>query len=197
MLVGVRMEEAVSDPEEAPVKGANFWIRLVAHSIDIVIVFMFACLLTIPLVMRVMNGGSSEITIPIWLEIPINISLIAILVVMWRFWQTTPGKRIFELKIVDSKTGGRPGWGRLIVRYFGYLIAMLPIVPFKLIWPSYGDMLVVGSAPEGITAWFVGLPVGIGFLWILVDPRNRGWHDLMSRTVTISGKFGPSQSESD
>ena len=33
---------------------------------------------------------------------------------------------LLKLKIVDAETGGKPGIIRCIVRYFGYLIAMLP-----------------------------------------------------------------------
>tara|TARA_R110002096_G_scaffold24760_6_gene77935 strand:- start:10261 stop:10833 length:573 start_codon:yes stop_codon:yes gene_type:complete len=185
------MDAAESKSEEPPlVKGANFWIRLIAHSIDLAIVMMVACAALVPLSMRVLNqGGTGDLSIPWWIEIPIDLALIALVVAMWHHWQTTPGKRIFELKIVDSKTGGRPSWGRLIVRYLGYVVAMLPIIPFKLIWPGMESQLLIGTMPEGIMAWFIGLPLGIGFLWILIDPRNRGWHDLMSRTVTISTKF--------
>jgi len=33
------------------------------------------------------------------------------------------------------------------------------------------------------TLW---LPVGLGFFWILFDPRNRGWHDILSGTITVA-----------
>lgn len=29
------------------------------------------------------------------------------------------------------------------------------------------------------------LPLGLGFLWILVDKRNQGWHDKLAHTVVI------------
>lgn len=29
------------------------------------------------------------------------------------------------------------------------------------------------------------LPLGLGFLWVLVDKRNQGWHDKLSNTLVI------------
>lgn len=29
------------------------------------------------------------------------------------------------------------------------------------------------------------LPLGLGFLWILIDKRNQGWHDKLSKTLVI------------
>ncbi len=29
------------------------------------------------------------------------------------------------------------------------------------------------------------LPLGLGFIWILIDDRNQGWHDKLSSTIVI------------
>jgi uncharacterized RDD family membrane protein YckC len=29
------------------------------------------------------------------------------------------------------------------------------------------------------------LPLGLGYLWVLWDPRRQGWHDKMARTLVI------------
>jgi uncharacterized RDD family membrane protein YckC len=29
------------------------------------------------------------------------------------------------------------------------------------------------------------LPLGLGFLWVLWDPRRQGWHDKMARTLVV------------
>lgn len=34
------------------------------------------------------------------------------------------------------------------------------------------------------------LPLGLGFLWILWDPRKQGWHDKLARTVVIVRRTG-------
>lgn len=38
-------------------------------------------------------------------------------------------------------------------------------------------------------AYFVSaLPVGLGFIWILFDPRSQGWHDKLAGTVVVAPK---------
>ena len=58
--------------------------------------------------------------------------LAVVVITLWRKKQTTPGKAIFRLKIVDLRDGSRPSLPRLVVRFFGYLVAMVPI-PLPLV----------------------------------------------------------------
>ncbi len=44
----------------------------------------------------------------------------------WRFG-ATPGKVLLELRVVDARSGGRPGLGRCLVRYIGYFLSALPL----------------------------------------------------------------------
>ncbi len=159
------------------------------------IVLVFACVLTIPLVIRVMNQGPDaaagmDLNVPLWLELTVDLALVLAVVLIWRRWQTTPGKRLFQLKIVDSRTGGRPGFGWLVARYLGYLVAILPVIPFRQIAPFLQEDPMIGPLLQGWTGWLVGIPLGFGYLWILIDRRNRGLHDLLSRTVTVQANFG-------
>ena len=36
-----------------------------------------------------------------------------------------------------------------------------------------------------IGMWVAALPVYLGFIWVFIDPRRRGWHDLIAGTVVI------------
>lgn len=36
-----------------------------------------------------------------------------------------------------------------------------------------------------IGMWVSAIPVYLGFIWIFIDPRRRGWHDLIAGTVMI------------
>lgn len=36
-----------------------------------------------------------------------------------------------------------------------------------------------------LTAWISGGCLGLGFLWIALNPHKRGWHDLASRTRIV------------
>jgi uncharacterized RDD family membrane protein YckC len=45
---------------------------------------------------------------------------------------------------------------------------------------DWGDTLRRLAA--ALLSW---LPLGLGFLWILVDPQRRAWHDRLSRTRVV------------
>ena len=45
----------------------------------------------------------------------------------WRRYGATPGKMAVGARIVDAKTGAAPSTGRLVARYVGYLVSMLPL----------------------------------------------------------------------
>ena len=49
------------------------------------------------------------------------------MILFWRKYGATPGKLAIYAKIVDARTGGRPSTGRLIARYFGYLVSIVPL----------------------------------------------------------------------
>ena len=48
-------------------------------------------------------------------------------ILLWRYYQATPGKMIFKATIVDAKTGGKPSLRQLIIRYLGYIISTTPL----------------------------------------------------------------------
>jgi uncharacterized RDD family membrane protein YckC len=184
--------------EENPgtVKGASFWVRATAHLVDVALVTSVMCVLALPLAMRMVLTGTTEIPVWMrWLEIPFDLCFLFGVVVLWKKTQTTPGKKLFGLQIVDARTGGSPGWKQLFLRYFGYLVGFLPILPFRLLGRLVPDLGRLGAPNaglmEGWEGWVFGIPLCWGFLWILVDRRRRGWHDLMSGTLTVLAPRGP------
>ena len=48
-------------------------------------------------------------------------------ILLWKYYQATPGKMIFKATIVDAKTGGKPSLRQLIIRYLGYIISTIPL----------------------------------------------------------------------
>lgn len=49
-----------------------------------------------------------------------------------------------------------------------------------------GARLTWGDALRRLAAALLSwLPLGLGFLWILVDPQRRAWHDRLSRTRVV------------
>ncbi|MEM0969290.1 MAG: RDD family protein [Verrucomicrobiota bacterium] len=170
---------------QSEIRGASFFVRGIAHGLDLALFLIVAGAVMIPFVLRaVQQGGAMDVRLPLWVEIPIDLALAVGIICLWKWTGTTPGKRLFSLEIVDARSGGAPTWGQLIRRYVGYLFAAFPI-PFRMatLWnPELPQTPIVGVLFE---KWYYMFLLGVGFFWILIDPKNRGWHDLMSGTVTI------------
>jgi uncharacterized RDD family membrane protein YckC len=77
---------------------------------------------------------------------------VAYSVVSWAWFGRTPGKALLGLA-VTTRDGSRPGVGRSLLRFLGYLLSSIPL--------------------------------GAGFLWILVDDHRRGWHDHLAGTSVV------------
>lgn len=49
-----------------------------------------------------------------------------------------------------------------------------------------GGRIGLGRAALRFVGYFASaLPAYLGFAWVLVDPRHRGWHDLLARTLVV------------
>jgi uncharacterized RDD family membrane protein YckC len=90
----------------------GFGERLIASVIDSLLVFVVAG----PLVVAGVSGFFVESLLP------------ALAVIFfWRYLGATPGKMAISAKIVDARTGGAPSTGRLVARYFAYIVSSLPL----------------------------------------------------------------------
>jgi len=106
-------------------KYVGFWKRTVAVLIDTFLII----LVTLPILIWVygieylnnehMEKGSFDFII--------NYVFPTIAVILlWKYYQATPGKMIFKATIVDAKTGGKPTLKQWIIRYLGYFVSLLP-----------------------------------------------------------------------
>src|SRR2546421_479749 len=99
----------------------GFWKRFVAFLIDTIIlmVVLAPAMIAIGAWQNIdeMGGPWS------WL---INISIVVITILFWRYRGATPGKMAISAKIVDAATGQAPSTARLVARYFGYILSTLP-----------------------------------------------------------------------
>jgi len=132
----------------------GFWMRLLAFFVDVLVLVVvllplmialygggylsrlggeFAALLTstgdpnadAARVLEVL--GHSNSAIAALLDIKVQIALIVATIVFWRFRGATPGKMLISARIVDAKAYGPPSTGKLIGRYFAYLVSIIPI----------------------------------------------------------------------
>jgi len=106
-------------------KYVGFWKRTVAVLVDTFLII----LVTLPILIWVygieylnnehMEKGSFDFII--------NYVFPTIAVILlWKYYQATPGKMIFKATIVDAKTGGKPTLKQWIIRYLGYFVSLLP-----------------------------------------------------------------------
>jgi uncharacterized RDD family membrane protein YckC len=102
---------------------------------------------------------------------------------------------------------GLSGRGAALIGVFGLLFLVgfvLNLAYFPFFWARSGQtpgmrpfgLYVVRDSDGGrismgqailrlIGMWVAALPVYIGFFWVFIDARRRGWHDLIAGTVVV------------
>jgi uncharacterized RDD family membrane protein YckC len=94
--------------------------------------------------------------------------------------------------------------GRLAMDVIGvFFTATLQVVYFLFFWTVIGQTpgmtlmglevmrrdgtrpTVVSSLIRYVGYWVSAIPLGLGFLWVLVDRRRQCWHDKMSGTFVV------------
>jgi len=116
---------------------AGFWLRVGAALIDTVLVVCLA----IPLI--VWFYGWEELTYgsdvagfrPIRFAIDWLMPAAATLL-FWTFRSATPGKMLLGARIVDARSGGKPSFAQLVVRYLGYFVSVVPFC-LGLLWVAW------------------------------------------------------------
>jgi len=105
----------------------GFWRRFLAYVIDTAII------VTVILVVAVAIYGREYLRLSregqtLLFDIVFQIALPALAAILfWRFRGATPGKMLLSARIVDAETLGPPSTGKLIGRYFAYLVSMIPL----------------------------------------------------------------------
>ena len=106
----------------------GFWKRLVAMIIDTMILLVVIVPLAISIYGREYFARAETAGFAGFWDFMLQVVLPAIAVILfWRYRGATPGKMALSAKIVDAKTGGAPSTGRLVARYFAYIVSMLPL----------------------------------------------------------------------
>ena len=105
---------------------AGFWIRVWASLIDLVLFSLW----TIPLMYLVYGPAlwSNQQLILGPADVLINWVLPSIaVIVFWQKKQATLGKMAIRARIVDARTGLAPSTRQDVIRYFGYVLSVLPL----------------------------------------------------------------------
>jgi uncharacterized RDD family membrane protein YckC len=146
---------------------AGFWIRLLAHIIDHVVLGLAAgplyIIMVLPAVARLIHeaqsGGTPEDAVMAIVTAASGFALI-VFAGSWLYealltssaWQGTVGKRLLRLKVTDQE-GNRIGFGRATGRFFAKILSQM------ILW--------------------------IGFIMIGFTDRKRGLHDMVAGTLVM------------
>lgn len=140
---------------------AGFWRRTAAHVIDSLIYIPLALLLLYAVYGSAYFGAAAE---PygyhgLWDVFVQQVLPLILVILLWVRYGATPGKYLMRCRVVDVRTGQPPGFGRATLRYFGYLVAMLPLL-LGFLWIAWdrrkqgfhdkiaGTVVVVSSEDE-------------------------------------------------
>lgn len=104
---------------------AGFWVRFGATLIDVVVLLIVCTIPTAIIYGEKYWLGSSYIK-GFW-DIVINYVLPFIATIFfWQKYLGTPGKMATNLQVLDAETGEKLSVQKSIIRYFAYLVSLLP-----------------------------------------------------------------------
>ena len=128
-----RPDAPLSDNLDAQPVG--FWKRVLASIIDSILML----LVIFPILYMVYGGEYFTSTTMSHgaLDMILQYLFPALAVILfWIYKSATPGKMMIGAKIVDAKTGGPASAGKLILRYVGYFVAMIPLM-LGILWVAW------------------------------------------------------------
>jgi uncharacterized RDD family membrane protein YckC len=113
---------------------AGFWLRSLATLVDtiLLLVIILPILLILHGPEQILNNPHHTIVdCVIIYSLPIIGTLL-----FWIYRSATPGKILLHLSIIDAKTGNKPKTIQYILRYLGYIFAMMPFSA-GLLWIAF------------------------------------------------------------
>lgn len=121
------MSEVLDSPKaEFPATPVGFFPRLMATLLDTMFVLLLIGAITLffsSVVFKDEVVGSHDVLLRYgWLRALDFVPIILVLT-FWIKWGATPGKMLFKIKVVDSKTGGKISLVQAILRYLGYFVS--------------------------------------------------------------------------
>jgi len=135
----------------------GFWARVGAAIVDTIMLLV----VSVPLLRLVyaLSDWEQQAHIASRVEFAVSYVLPVLLVIaLWLWLSSTPGKMLIGAVIVDARSGGKPSLLQFVIRYLGYYVSIIPL--------------------------------GLGLIWVGIDPRKQGWHDKMAGTLVIRKKGG-------
>jgi len=156
------IRQDISDIDQYPVRPAGFFIRVLAYSIDNLILALLTLAVAVVAFVLLERSGthisfeSDEFMRWVWLLFILPNTVLSCMYFIYFHAVTgqTVGKLVCGLHVVTA-AGSRPlGWGRSTVRCVGY---------------------------------FVSSFLHMGFLWVVFNRKKRGWHDYFAGSMVVYG----------
>jgi uncharacterized RDD family membrane protein YckC len=153
---------------EGPAPGIEFaphGLRLAAFLIDLVVLLLIWLAVVIPVIVLtllagLLSGSAEAGVIFVGLGGAVVIWVLWLLYFPW-FW---------------ARRGQTPG-----MKLFG----------LHVVRDRDGGAIGWGSAILRLIGYWINTSaLYLGFIWILIDPRHRGWHDLIANTIVIKRPKG-------
>lgn len=135
----VESKDQAEDFVEPTIIYAGFWARFFATVLDNII---FSLVLWVVFLLSYDIVATARIVIiagqdvDIQKEIYLSVITMILTVLFWKYRSATPGKIMMGLSVVDATTGGAPTTTMLIVRYFSYLVSIIPLC-LGFIWVAF------------------------------------------------------------
>ena len=114
---------------------AGFWVRFGALVIDMVIM-MILFYTPLSLIYGEEYWYSDKMILGFWDFLLGYVIPIVLTIVLWLKFQGTPGKMAMKLSIVDARTGKTISFNQAVIRYFAYILSMLPLF-LGFIWVGF------------------------------------------------------------
>lgn len=174
--------------ESTAVRYAGFWVRVFASVLDSIMQLLL--LLPIGLLgFDVMSLLSTGATFSLKSQL-VNVVLAIVIILFWKYFSATPGKLLLGIKIVDADTLQSVPTSRLVLRFAGYFVTMLPGLLMFLVlgMMQAGDPRVLSMGQQLKDLYLesiAALLCVVGFFWVGIDKRKQGIHDKVARTVVI------------
>ena len=116
------------------IRYAGFWVRTIATVIDSIWLYGIIYTILWLLVEPDITNQNTKYTITLF-----TFEWIIPLIVVMAFWivkSSTPGKMLFQMRIVDAETLQPAPPSRLFVRYIAYFASILPLC-FGFLWVAW------------------------------------------------------------
>ncbi len=135
-------------------------------------------------------GNRSTILMIIMLVVQC-ITILYIVPYTWLKFNTTPGKLLLRLKVVDASTFGKITLKQAIKRFFALtVILILSILVLVLV------MRVEGIQQSGLPVILILLfviPLSLNYIYANFDRQRQTWHDKIAGTVVVTSKSSATQ----